>query len=157
MIIGRMWTIDGTSTTHWLKAITEIIIVPGIEIVLPCNDSTKSTGSDFVGIKSITTPWSKFVACYVLFVDTTAQPNLIVEGVPETCRIYVLTCTVDIYFYLDTALKLKNLLFLVRLELLCKTGRVPHYFQYRRGNIHIFSPKPASNSSLVPRTVDSFI
>ena len=55
------------------------------------------------------------------------------------------------------ATDVKNLLFLVRLELLCKTGRVPHYFQYRRGNIHIFSPKPASNSSLVPRTVDSFI
>ena len=45
------------------------------------------------------------------------------------------------------ATDVKNLLFLVRLESLRKTGRVPHYFQYKRGHILNFSPKSEPQKS----------
>ena len=49
----------------------------------------------------------------------------------NTARIYHIQCATPV----------KNLLFLARLEFLCKTGCVPHYFQYNRGHILLFSPK----------------
>ena len=45
------------------------------------------------------------------------------------------------------ATDVKNFLFLARLEFLLvrETGCVPHYFQYKRGHILIFSPKSQSH------------
>ena len=37
-----------------------------------------------------------------------------------------------------------RILFLARLKLLCKTGCVPHYFQYKRGHTLDFPPKSRS-------------
>ena len=44
------------------------------------------------------------------------------------------------------ATDVKNLLFLARLEFLCKTGCVPHYFQYKKGRSRLFPPKSQSQT-----------
>ena len=48
-----------------------------------------------------------------------------------------------VLYSLQYATDVKNLLFLARLEFLCKTGCVPHYFQYKDVTF-LFSPKSKS-------------
>ena len=56
--------------------------------------------------------------------------------------------------WLQYATPVKNILFLARLEFLCKTGCVPHYFQYKRGHILIF-PQNLSLKFLIIRFLAS--